>query len=293
MTAEHSSMTLASFARIAVFGGAALVLGAAVSGWLQSRQGATIPAVLKAKTTGIAAGRVCRLAEVFVKPGAAVVADQPLFRLADERLEARVAAKQREIRKLTAEVERVEAAAEVDLAWRRRELQGDIYRAQLEQARLLQERLSSQVEQIAWQEHLKGLDAWVGESTSELLVQPITLSRTRPNTARLEAVLKEDAAATAAETVDAQLTLCEERLTSLQQLAAQLEAKVRVSRESTSPVWGSNRLKRNLPRWSNNSTNSRSRAPATASSDCFTSSPVTGWSQVTCYWNSWTMPKSR
>lgn len=216
-------------ARLAVCGGAALCLGVAVTGWLDGRRGESVSAVLAAKTTAVTAGRDCRLAEVFAESGAAVAAGQPLLRFVDERLDGRMASKGRERSEAAVELQRVEALAEVEIAWRRRELQGEIYQTQLQVTQLQQQRLSRQVEQIAWQEHLQEWVDWAGDGPSELLIQPVTLSRSQPDAQRLQALLKEDAAASALETLDKQLELSEARLKELSQLTTELDQKVRVS----------------------------------------------------------------
>ncbi len=216
-------------ARLMIFGGGALCLGFAVTGWLDSRRGDSVSAVLAAKTTAVTAGRDCRLVETFVESGNAVTIGQPLLRFVDDRLDARMASKERERSEAVVELQRVEALAEVEISWRRRELQGEIYQTQLQVTQLQQQRLSRQVEQIAWQEHLQELVDWTGDAASELLVQPVTMSRSRPDAHRLQALLKEDAAASALETLDKQLELSEARLKELAQLTTELDQKVRVS----------------------------------------------------------------
>ncbi len=220
---------LPQFGRLFIFGGAALCLGVATAGWLDRQGGEPTVAVLEAKTTGIAAGRDCRLAECFVAAGSVVTPGTPLLRFQDERLEARLAAKSREQTEATAELARCEAAADVELAWRRRELQGEIHQTQTELTKLTQEQLTRQVEQLAWQEHLRGLGEWSGDAVTAGLLQPVTLTTPRPDTGRLQALLKEDAAALAAEAVRAQVALSETRLKDLRALLGELDRKVRIS----------------------------------------------------------------
>src|SRR5581483_9110428 len=131
----------AHWGRVLVFCASAWLFGTAMSAWLSKPAENTIPATLQAKTTTVTVSHPARLAELFVTVGARVTPNTPLFRLSDERLASRIAAKRREIVELTAEVQRVEAAAEVDLAWRRRELQRDAFDARLKMTQLEQLRV--------------------------------------------------------------------------------------------------------------------------------------------------------
>lgn len=229
MTTAASLGGRAHVARILVFGGAALCLGLAVAEGLGQRPPQTVAGVLEVRRTAIVAGHDCRLAELFVAVGERVQPGTPLVRFVDLRLEARILAKQRELSEATAERQRADAAADVDLAWRRRELDREIYQSELEATKLQQERLSRQVEQIAWQEHLQEVDRWLGRDSTSASLGPVLLSQPRPDAARLQALLKEDAAASATESLNRQIARIEARVQELSKLAGTLEDQVRIS----------------------------------------------------------------
>lgn len=231
---SHSARSASSTAgtvtlgRLLVFGGGAWLFGLALSAWIADSGDHLIPATLQAKTLSVSAARPAILAELFVKPGQTVAPDTPLFRLADDRLTGRIAAKRREQTELSAELARVEAAADVDLEWRRRELQNDVFQTELRAAELLQARVHHQVEQLAWEEQLAGLDWWIGVG-AHTDVQPIALEVDAPNLARLQALLRSDQAASSLEANAAQLALCQRKLAELAELEAKLTEKVRIS----------------------------------------------------------------
>lgn len=224
-----TSVSLLDYGRLVVFGGAALLAGIACAGWLDGQRTETLPGVLQARTVAITAGRPCRLAELLVKPGEKVDAGTPLLRLSDGRLAARIAHHQQELTALKAEVARAEAAAEVELGWRKRELQAEEFETRMKLAALQNDRLNRQVEQIAWREHLAGTPDWTGGSVPDPFLRPITLSTSATGIERLQAVLKEDAAALAAESLAAQVALCEQRLKELATLQNRLQASLRLS----------------------------------------------------------------
>ncbi len=229
MSTPSNSSGLLNLVRVLVFGGAALCLGVAVAETWGHRAAETLPAQLEVRRTAIVAGYDCQLAEVLARSGQRVEPGTPLLRFTDEKLDARLQAKRRELSAAIAEGERAAAAAEVELTWRRRELQREIYQTEQESTRLEQERLSRQVEQIAWNEHLQQVDHWLERATEEVSLRPVALPSAKPDTARLQALLKEDAAAAAAESLQKQLTRIDARLKELNGLDAALENKVRVA----------------------------------------------------------------
>ena len=148
--------------------------------------------------------------------------------LTDEPLLALIADQQRELVELDADLKRVQAMADVELEWRKRELNGEIFQTQLKITTVAQERTSKQVEQLAWQDYLKNLQG-TSESTEAILpVRSVALD-SFPDERRLQAILKEDAAAVAAEALTAQMELCEQQLERLRKLDSELPDKVKVS----------------------------------------------------------------
>lgn len=219
--------------RTAILCLAALATGISVATWLEVRGAASYAGQLQARTTSVAAGRDARIVSVSVATGQRVVPGEKLLELADDRLIGQIAAKKRELIELEADVQRVKATADVELEWRRRELQSEAFQTQLKAATMTQEKLSRQVEQLAWQEHLTNRNAESGEGA--LLAEAaspfrsIILNTRLMDERRLQAMLKEDAAAVAAESLAIQLTLCEQQLERLKKLDEDLPNKVRLS----------------------------------------------------------------
>ncbi len=223
----------ASSRRMAILCLAALAAGIGVATWLEIRGATSYAGQLQARTTSVAAGRGARIASLSVAAGQRVVPGEKLFELADDRLTGQIVAKKRELVELEADVQRVKATAEVELEWRRRELQSEAFQTQLKAAAMTQEKLSRQVEQLAWQEHLtsRNADLDTGPSLVEAAspFRSIILNTHVMDERRLQALLKEDAAAGAAESLAAQLTLCEQQLERLRKLGEELPGKIRLS----------------------------------------------------------------
>ena len=209
--------------------GLALIAGtgfAWVLGWTGER---AHPGSLQSRTTVVKSNCVARIRDVSVKPGQAVAPGDALFQLVDIQLEERLIGKRREIAELEAEVNRARISAEVDFAWRRRELQSEVFETQLKEAAFSQEKLNKQVEQLAWKDHLTNSDAGVSPVVAEVdhPFRSIKRELHLPDERRLQAMLREDAAAASTETLATQIALCEQRLKTLAALEIELQSKIR------------------------------------------------------------------
>jgi len=218
-----------SLGRILLFGGSAWLLGSALTTWIGTPEVATVPATLQARSQSVIVSQPARLAELHVTAGQQVEPATPLFRLVDDRLAARIRTKRQQIVELAAELSRTEAAAEVELEWRRRELQREAFETRLKLTALREAHVHHQVEQIAWQEHLTGIDRWLGDLGADRDVQPLLLPVDALHPARLQALLRADESASTLEVDAAQLALCEQKLSEIAALEAKLVEKVRIS----------------------------------------------------------------
>ncbi|MEI8018777.1 MAG: HlyD family efflux transporter periplasmic adaptor subunit [Schlesneria sp.] len=215
--------------RIGLIIGLALIAGtgfAWVLGWTGER---AHPGSLQSRTTVVKSNCVARIRDVSVKPGQAVAPGDALFQLVDVQLEERLIGKRREIAELEAEVNRARISAEVDFAWRQRELQSEVFETQLKESALSQEKLNKQVEQLAWKDHLTNSDSNVSPVVAEVdhPFRSIKRELHLPDERRLQAMLREDAAAASTETLATQIELCEQRLKSLAALEKELQTKIR------------------------------------------------------------------
>lgn len=212
--------------------GLALVAGTGVA-WLLDWSGEqAYPGSLHSRTTVVTSSCPARINEVSVKAGQSVSPGDPLLQLIDVQLEDRLIAKRREIAELEAEVNRAKIIAEIDLAWRRRDLQSEVFETQLKVAALSQEKLNKQVEQLAWKDHLADLDSSVSPMVAEVDHPFRSISKQLqllPDDRRLQAMLREDSAAATAETLATQIALCEHRLKTLAVLELDLETKIRAA----------------------------------------------------------------
>ena len=188
----------------------------------------SFPASIEAHRTLMTISRAASVKEITAKVGQAISTGDPLFQLVDAQLEDRLASKRREIAEVEAELSRAKATAEVEIAWRRRGIQTEVFEIQLKVAALSQERLNKQVEQIAWKERLSAPEPTIVPTLANgsQPFRSVTFDLQIPDDRRLQTMLREDAAAAAAEALETQIALCEQRLKDLATFEKSLEAKI-------------------------------------------------------------------
>lgn len=215
--------------RMVIFGSCALALGVLTTGWLDRRGDSAVTGVLQAHTTAITSAQRCRVIQVLTKVSDSAQPGTPLVQLDDEKLSARLLTKERELAEAESECQRTLAAADVELAWRIREIEGEVYQTRRQLTSLQQELVARQVEQIAWHDHLQRLESWTSAEEQPASIRPILLASAVPDAARLAALLKEDAAESAAQSLQEQVGLAQKRLANLDEVKELLGTKVRVS----------------------------------------------------------------
>lgn len=226
--AEIPSVSRLGFRTIIVAG-----MGLAAGIWATSRfdqhSAVTFPGRLQSRMVTITAEWPARLQAVHVKPGQRVAAGMNLFVLEPEQSAQQAALRKQDAARKEQDAIRVKAAAELELHWRRRELQAEIFQTQLRLAGLRQEKVHLEVEQVAWRERLSVKSVFQNDAPPAPLFRFISESSPDVSDQRMQAMLKEDAAAAAAQALTAQIALCEQRLEELKSLDGMLESQVRKS----------------------------------------------------------------
>jgi len=228
-TAAATASTIGSHLRAVGIIGGAIAAGVWLMGRLDQQSGRSYPGRLQARMITIATEQPARLREIQARTGQRVAAGDPLFVLESvgpltEPHKLREAAA-----RSAQEAQRVQAAAELELHWRRRELQAEMFQTQLKLAALRQEKLHLDVEQVAWHEQLSVQTVFADEDRPPALFRFLSDATPEVSEVRMQAMLKEDAAASAAEAIAAQIALCEQRLVELKSLDQTIQAQIQLS----------------------------------------------------------------
>ncbi len=207
----------------------ALFCGICIAGWLEGSEVESMNGFLAAESKTVFSDRHAQISQIHVSPGEFVTVGTPLVTLSDPKLEAKWAAKKSEVAALTAELEQANAKAELELTWRLKQLDAECVQTRLDSANYLKEKLTNEMENVAWREFVENISG-SSPTTPDELFRPITFDAVQtPDEARVRAMLRLGAAQNAVEVNDIQVEICERRLAELNRIRNELPAKIRES----------------------------------------------------------------
>ncbi len=226
-TATESSRPL--FLRTVILGSLALAAGIAVMRQLDQQSRRSFAGRLQARVITLAADQAAHVREIHARTGQRVASGEPLCVLQACAKQNELQARKETAERLAQEARRLNATAELEIHWRRRELQAEIFQTQLKLASLRQENLHLQVAQVAWREQLSVQTVFSDTDVAPTLFRSLSDSVSLLPEDRVQALLQEDAASAAAEATATQIALCEQRLLELRELEQSLERHIRLS----------------------------------------------------------------
>lgn len=205
----------------------ALFAGIGSVALIRARGPQPLPGTVRAVGTLLSAQRAGDVLRWTAAEGSAVDAGTPLLVLSDDERAARIAKLEADIERLAAEVRQLEAQAQVELAWRIKEVETELLDTKLRSATLLQEKLLREVEDLAWHDFVR--------APHDVELASVSLPRSGSRSPlgpwdeeeRLKSMLRTHAVRTALETFSAQVELCEQRIRDLEKVRNELPDVVR------------------------------------------------------------------
>lgn len=212
--------------RIIVFSVTALVLGVATV-WTFAHSGhQTYSGRIVSRTTFVTADRSGVVTELMAHESDRVTLGDPLVSLTDEELQEQIAGAQESVATLTAALKQAEAHANVELAWRLKEIDEDITATQLQAAGFLKEKYNYEMERSMWADVLSSHETVMFDQGDEVF-KSVVLRNRLPNDTRMSAVMRMESAANAVDVSAAQVEICDGRLSELRRLKEELPEHIR------------------------------------------------------------------
>ena len=203
----------------------ALAAGLGTVHWLESGGRETWSGYVQAQTTPAVAPARVRVGEIVAAEGELIERGEVLAVLIDEDLERETAAQQAVVSDLQNRLDEARARAEVERAWRTKELDSELHTARLDSARFLQAQFDNRVQVQAWQDYLSG-GLIAGRLAHHEFIGRLLKDSRLTEEGRLRGLLEEEAARNALEVATTQLQLCDQRLVELDKLKQQLPGSI-------------------------------------------------------------------
>jgi len=202
----------ASWGRTMVISLCAIAIGVGVTRWLDSSSSQTFIATLESHTTLVQAPRAGRIQKILLETGATVQPGDSVLLLEDEMLSHKIAAKHQQVASINTELSQRRASADVDLAWRLKDLNTEILSTRLKIAGYLKVQFNQQLEQHAFHK-VPAVNTQVAAfQPSAEIITPLVREDAFSNAESIRKLLEHEAIQNAAEVSQVQIELCEERL---------------------------------------------------------------------------------
>ncbi|MCA9026723.1 MAG: HlyD family efflux transporter periplasmic adaptor subunit [Planctomycetaceae bacterium] len=218
----------APIGRITIVGVLAIVAGVALVPLIMGGPSKSFPGQLTARIVPVTVDRAGVLTEWLVDEGDPIQIGDSLANVSvSELVEERNRLKE-DIARLTTDLERANAQAELDLEWRLKDINAEIFTARIQSAELLEEKYRHEMEQVA-------LSDLLNDNTTALwaprdsVYDAVSLQKTDSPSSRLNTVLRVEAANNSAVVCQAQVEMCEEQVELLEELKDSLPDRVRRS----------------------------------------------------------------
>ncbi|MBX3440476.1 MAG: HlyD family efflux transporter periplasmic adaptor subunit [Planctomycetaceae bacterium] len=214
--------------RIAVASVAALAAGVAVVGLSMGGPRATYTGRLSARILPVTATQDGILTKWMVVEGEPIRIGHVMAAISNPSLTDQKRQLQQEVARFKVDLDRALAQAELDLEWRVKEVNAEIFSARLQSAELLEEKYRHEMEKVALTDVLtsKSLALWV---PNDSVFDSVIMQDSENQHGRLSTVLRVEAASNSVDVCSVQVEMCEEQVSSLEQLRESLPERVRRS----------------------------------------------------------------
>lgn len=203
----------------------AIGLGFAFVKGLERSQYSRYDGYLQAVSESVTVPRSSRISQLFVKPGDKVRPGVPLVNLMDVDLEQALVAKQREIATLEAELNRVRAQADLEIADRKAKLEAEIFQTELQFASVSRQKVLDHMSAIMESPGFPSVgNPYLNHELAEATVPPRLLPRKQSDAAarsaladarkeaKLRQLMLETPVLETEKISEAQAKICEQRL---------------------------------------------------------------------------------
>lgn len=203
----------------------AFIASSGLASWLTSDEDQSVVGFVEAERCELRAQQAGRVNSLLVKPGELVHSGAPVLVYELAELEQSITQLQQQIAGLEDQCAQAQARADVELAWRLKDLDSEILQAKIDAAGFLKEQFTSQLKHRALSSVMeRGVD-YQNASLNEPVVRPLVFTPT-PRSTRVQTLLEQQEAVNAVEVYGVQIEICDARVSRLEKLKAALSEQV-------------------------------------------------------------------
>jgi multidrug resistance efflux pump len=184
---------------------------------------------LQAQARSVSSDRPVKLARILATENTWVEAGTPLFVLEDSELTRELRVQARSVERLRAELTRAQAAAEVEVAWKRKDLDKDIFETRIQLNEASKQRHIDTLAGDIYDQEARDTDERVIPATAGAFRVPVTRASIQNAAARYKQTqlrFKRDRARHEASSAAETIVLCQQRLEALERLASSLPDRI-------------------------------------------------------------------
>lgn len=234
-TAGRIAQPVCSTFRILLIASMSLGVGIATNGLLNANSNESYTGQMQVQTLLVRAPVDGILQSWHVAEGETVDPNVLLCQIGGHNLARQIQLQQQEVARLEARTATLQAEMDVKLHDHLRELENDIYQAELQTADLLQKKYYYELEVIAWRDMLNSYKeteqatAVASRSAQDSLLTDDKLSGDKLTDRQINALMKEESSSNSLEATVAQLEICTQRLNKLKQQKQAMHNRVRLA----------------------------------------------------------------
>lgn len=206
----------------------ALASGIGLAWWLEQPSEPPCLGVVACRSTWITSNVDGVVTDLVAEQGTEVDLEQPLLTLADSQLERALQTQRTEVASLQTELERTLAAVDLELNWRMRTIDAELFEMQLQAANILKEKYDHELQRSMLADLLAGEEFVVLDDDNSLIEALMNTDR-MPRSKRMATILELETVNNHAEVSAAQLEICEQRQEDLRDLKTNLPDQIRRS----------------------------------------------------------------
>ena len=187
-------------------------------------------ATLQASKTTLRAPHSGLVEKTPFREGSEISPGSMIVKISDHQLNEKIGAVQEKVEQLIAEIEQSNAQVEMEIAWRMKIVNQDLYVAQIDSSKKMSELYLSEMQKMAWGDIIKSRSQVASSEYSPVVLKSIMNDSESPSDEHINAVLQQVTAENNIEVYKTQVALSRKRIKQLEDVKSAFPEQLRISK---------------------------------------------------------------